>query len=330
MPLVRRAAVLLVLLALGAEAAAPAQAQPGSARTSFPFLRLDPSARAAALGGAFAAVADGDVDALFYNPAVAGPATSRSVSATYVNHLADINAGSVAYTHTVRGIGTTLSGGVRFMHWGTFERRDRYGVPDGTFRAGDVALTVGAARPLGARWRYGATVHVLHSAIETARATALAADVGLLYRWPDQQLTAAASLRHMATVLEPFGAAGGTTLPADLQVGVTKRLAHLPLLLSVSAYDLTHLDEGVAGGTTLDHVLAHLSMGAELQLGSVLRVRLGYSHRRSEELALADRFDFAGIGTGFGVRVGEWGVDYAYSSWSSLGALHQFTLSTDV
>jgi hypothetical protein len=77
-------------------------------------------------------------------------------------------------------------------------------------------------------------------------------------------------------------------------------------------------------------VLGHLTFGAELQPGDVLRVRVGYNHRRSRELALTDRFDFAGVGVGFGVTVGGLTVDYAYNSWSSLGGLHQFSLRADL
>jgi len=119
-------------------------------------------------------------------------------------------------------------------------------------------------------------------------------------------------------------------LPLDLQVGVSKRLAHLPLLLTATAYDLTNLSEGINGGGTVDHVLGHLTMGVELQPGDVLRLRVGYNHRRSTELALTDRFDLAGLGLGFGVTVSALTIDYAYNSWSSLGGLHQFSLRADL
>lgn len=305
--------------------AAPAAAQPGASLSSFQLLRFDASARTAGLGGAYTAVADGDVNALFYNPAIPGPATSRSPSFSYLNHLSDINAGTLAYSQTVRGLGTTVSGGLRFVHWGTLQRRNERGERTGTFSAGDVALTLGAARALGPRVRYGANMHVLYAQIDRAQATAVAADLGALYRVPAHQLTLGVSLRHLGVSLDGFGQRRAS-LPLDLQVGVSKRLAHLPLFLSLTAYDLTEMGTGVEGGTTTDHVLAHLTFGSELRLGKALRLRMGYNHRRSRDQAFAERFDLGGLGGGFGLVVEGVSVDYAYNSWSELGGLHQFTV----
>jgi len=317
-----------VLLLVGT-IAVPAPAQPGGSLSSFPLLRFDASARTAALGGAYTAVADGDVNALFYNPAVPGPATSRTPSLSYLNHLAGINAGTLAYSHTADRLGTTFSGGLRFVHWGTIQGRNRRGERTGTFSAGDMALTVGAARALGSRVRYGTNVHLLYAQIEDAQATAVATDLGLLYRVPSRQLTLGVSLRHLGASLNGFGQEN-VTLPLDVQLGVSKQLAHLPLRLTLTAYDLNDLGTGVEGGTTADHVFAHLTFGGELRLGEALRVRLGYNHRRSRDLSLSDGFDLGGLGGGFGLLVGGITVDYAYNSWSELGGLHQFTLRTDL
>lgn len=309
--------------------ALPAAGQPGGSLSSFALLRFDASARTAAMGGAFTAVADGDVNAMFYNPAVPGPATSRTPSVSYLNHLTDINAGTLAYSQTLSGAETTLSGGLRFVHWGTFQRRNEVGERTGTFSAQDAVLTVGAARALGPRLRYGANVHLLYAQIDQAQATAAATDLGVLYRVPTYQLTVGASLRHLGVSIEGFGRRD-VTLPLDLQLGVSKQLAHLPLRLSITAYDLTELGTGVEGGSTTDHVLGHLTFGGEMRLGEALRLRLGYNHRRSRDLSLADQFDLGGLGGGFGVAVGGIAVDYAYNSWSKLGGLHQFTVRADL
>jgi hypothetical protein len=169
----------------------------------------------------------------------------------------------------------------------------------------------------------------MHARIERAGAVALALDLGGLYRVPSRRFALGVSLRHLGGMVDGF-LDTREPLPLDLQVGASKRLAHLPLLLTATAYDLTNLSEGIRGGTTIDHVLGHLALGAELQPGDILRLRVGYNHRRSTELALTDRFDLAGLGLGFGVTVSALTVDYAYNSWSSLGGLHQFTLRADL
>lgn len=322
----RRTGALIVVLLLST---LPTLAQPRAALSTFSLLQFDASARSAAMGGAFAAVADGDVNSMFYNPAIPGPSTSQVPSLTYLNHLSDINSGTVAYSHTLRGSGTTVSGGLRFVHWGTLEGRNERGEPTGSFSANDAILTGGASRRLGRRARYGANVHVLHAQIESEQALALAGDLGVVVGVPNRQLVLGASLRHVGVSISGFGQRDAS-IPLDLQLGLSKRLAHLPLLVSVSAYDLTNLDEGIEGGSTIDHVLAHFTFGGEMALGEALRVRLGYNHRRSKELSLNDQLDLAGLGGGFGLSLDGLFVDYSYNSWADLGALHRFTLRVDL
>jgi len=297
--------------------------------SSFPFLQIEPSARAAAMGGAFGAVADGDVNGLFYNPALLDTASHRHASVSYLNHFAGANVGAAVYAHHVTPIATTVGVGVRFLSWDELEGRDAFGNRTGGFGAGDAALTLGAARAYGQRWQYGVNVHVIYSAIETSRATALTADVGLRYDVSEQLLTLGASVHHAGVTLDGF-AGGREELPFDVRLSASKALAHAPFRFSLTVYDLSNWRDGVVGGTSFDHVLGHLIFGTELSLGDILRVRLGYNHRRSTELAVADRLDLAGLGLGFGIHVSRLHVDYAYNSWSTTGGLHQFTLRSRI
>jgi len=320
-----KSGLLLAALILTCASPATSRAQATGELSSFPFLRMEASARAAALGGAFGAVADGDINGLFYNPALLDTQSHRQASVSYVNHFAGANAGSVAYGEHVASLNTTVGGGVRFLSWDDFDGRNERGEPTGSFGAGDVALTLGAARGYRTRWRYGANVHLIYSAIETARASALSMDLGLRYDRPEQRLTIGASMHHAGVTLDGF-AEGAETLPFDVRLSASKKLAYAPFRFSLTAYDLTGWEQGVVGGSTLDHALGHIILGTELSLGQVVRMRLGYNHRRSTELAVAERLDLAGIGLGFGLNISRLNVDYAYNSWSTTGGLHQITL----
>ena len=293
--------------------------------TGFSFLRLDPSARAAALGGAYGPVGGDDVNGFFYNPAQLDEALHRGLSLSYLNHLADINAGVLSYAHTTRY--GTVGGGLRYLDYGSFETADENGVRDGTtFGASDVALTVGLARGYGERLRYGANVHAVFSSIAEYSAQALAFDAGVLFLVPGRQLSLSASVHNAGTVLSPLGDTDDE-LPLDVRVGVGKQLRYLPLLLSFTGYDLNRFgeDEDRAFGSELLH---HLAFGGEFRFGSAFQLRIGYNHRRHEELKTNSRLDLAGFGLGFGLKVTRIRFDYAYNSWSSLGGLHQLTLRT--
>lgn len=303
----------------------PVQAQP-SDLSGFAFLRLEPSARAAALGGSFSAIYGDDVNALFYNPASLNEDTHGALSLSYLNHLSDLNAGFIAYSRHVDRVGS-LGAGLRFMSYGEFDEADENGERTGTFSASDVALTVGAARAYRENLRYGANVHAVLSSIDVYRASALAVDVGVLYTIPSQRLTFSASVNNLGVTLSSLGTTRDE-LPLDVRLGVAKRLRYLPLLLSVTGYNLHAVGDPPEGSTGFDAALRHVTFGGEFQFSDAFNVRVGYNHRRHQELKMSSRLDLAGVGLGFGLKIARVGFDYAFNSWSTLGGLHQFTLRT--
>ena len=318
---------LAVVLVLTGTGALPAAAQSGRA-TTFSFLRLAPSARAASLAGAFSAVYDEDVNTLFYNPALLNPDMHRALSVTYLNHLGGIHAGFVSHARHWEGIGT-LGGGLRYVTWGSIEGYDAAGNATERFGANDVALTASWARAYDERLRYGASLHAAFSRIETASASAFAADAGVLYHFSEQQLSLSASIHNIGIVADALGSFRDT-LPLDLRVGVSKRLRYLPLLLSVSGYNLNWIGEEREGRNAASGVLRHVAAGWEFFFSDAFRIRLGYNHRQHQDLKMKNRLDLAGVGVGCGIRVASFRFDYAFNSWSTLGGLHQITVRTEI
>lgn len=324
----RRSRFLLAFIIVFAALAGSAAAQ--SRLSGFGLLRLEPSARASALAGAYGAGSGEDVNALFANPALLGDEDHRALAVSYLNHLADINAGFVAYARQIDRIGGTVAGAVRFLSYGDFERADFDGEADGTFGASDAIVSLSYARPVNERTHIGASAHALFSAIDDASAQALAADLGVTYRIPERGFTVSASLHNVGFVTDDFGDSGdsGDELPVDLRFSVSKRLQNLPFLLTVAGYDLTSFEN--ENGTALNEIARHLAVGGELQFGQSFALRAGYNHRRHEDLKTDARLDLAGLGLGFGLSLRRFGFDYAYNAWSSFGGLHHLTLRTRI
>ena len=318
---------LLGLLICITASAPQAQAQLGGSLSEFGFLRLDASARSAALGSSLSAVKADDTASFLYNPALPTSDTAGQGMASYTDFIADSNVGMLAYSHAL-GTETVVSAGVRYVDWGEFDGRDEAGVPTEAFHARDVALTLGWASRLAERWRYGTNLHMLYSAIETARATAIAGDIGVQGHWPNSGWSVSTSLHHMGSTLSNFGAERAS-LPFDWRIGVARTLPHLPVQLSVTGYDLHNFGEALPEEGTTGQLLGHLTLGLEADLGEVLTLRGGYNHRRSRELVLNDRLDWAGFGGGFGLHLGPLRADYAFTSWSSFGGLHQISIQLD-
>lgn len=316
-----RALVVFGLLAVALPAA-------GQRRdTGFDLVRLDPSARAAALAGAPGALVGDDPTAVFYNPSLLTEEMSRAVSVGYVNHLADVRAGTLLYGRHVPRLGATVAASVRYLSYGDLDRADADGTVQGTFGAGETAVTLSAAREVAPRVRAGVNLHALTAHIDDARAFALAGDVGATYEVPSQRLVLGASLHHIGATLSSLGETSDR-LPTDLRLTVSKRLQYLPLTLSVAGYDLQGVDGVGADSSAVRRALDHVAAGGELRLGRALAIRAGYNPRRADDLRSGGRLDLAGVSMGFGLALSRFALDYAYNGWSQYGGLHQFGLRT--
>lgn len=317
-----RALSLLLLAVL----ALPLSAQDGSSSESstFALLRLEPSARAAALAGTVGSLETDDPTATLYNPALLTASMDRGLSVSYLNHLADVNAGFVSYGRTIGSWGTFV-GSLRYLSYGEFERADENGIRDGsTFGAGEAALTLTYARDLIPNLRGGVSVHTAFASIDDAGAQALGLDLGVLYTIPRQRIGVSASLQNVGVALSSLGETGDS-LPLDLRIGISKQLEYIPLTLSVMGYNL---DSYSGEGSVLDEALRHVAIGGELRFGDPVRVRLGYNPRVHEALATGERLDLAGVSAGFGLQISRIGFDYAFNSWSQVGGLHQLSVRT--
>ncbi len=301
-----------------------ASAQPGDP-TVFSVVRLEPSARIAALAGAATAIGQDDPSATFLNPALIGMDMERMLSVSYQNHLADINAAFLSYVGGVGKLGTAM-GGIRYLSYGSFPRADGNGFQDGTtFTAYESVITLGLARRHGERLSYGVSFNGFLSGIDGQTASAVAADAGVYYYMDGQSTGLSASIHNVGRVVSSVGQQSDD-LPFDLRLGAAKRLTHLPLMITVMGYNLH--DWGGANDSFASQVLKHLAFGGEFYLGTALRLRIGYNHRRHEELKTDSRLDLAGVGLGFGIEVTRFRFDYAYSDWSALGGVHNLTVQT--
>ena len=150
----------------------PGAAQP-STSGDFSLVRLDASARAAALGGAFTAVDDGDVTSLFYNPALLSAETHRRASLSYLNHVSDLNAGFLASAYHAEGLGT-VGAGLRFLSWGQIEGANEVGerVRYQAEARADIARSWGGRQQIVGRRRRGPAVRRIAQAAGTTPAMA--------------------------------------------------------------------------------------------------------------------------------------------------------------
>ncbi|MBO6577149.1 MAG: PorV/PorQ family protein [Rhodothermales bacterium] len=303
----------------------PASGQPVDA-TVFSLTTLDASARGAGFAGSSSALPSQGVLSFLENPAHLRAEAHGQLGLSLLNHVSALQTGTVAYSRHLEGIGS-VGAGLRFLGWGEIDRADALGEKQGTFSAGEFALSAGLSRVLNPTTRYGANVHWLRSSIDGQAANALALDAGIFRYNPDSRLGLSASIHSLGAVISSIGEESNR-LPVDLRLGISKRLLHLPFLFSVTAWDLTDFSGTDDDDTVLDNLLYHLKLGGAFQFSEHFEIRFGYDHRRHNALKVKSRLDLAGVSFGTGIVVKWVAVDYGYNSWSSFGGMHRFAVTT--
>lgn len=314
-------------------------AQPSASdEAGFSFLRIEPSARAMSLGGAFVGVTN-DVNAMFANPATLNEASARQFSLSMLNHLADVRFTTAAYGYDLKSIGT-LAVGIRNVDYGTLSASDCTQVytpdvceridynPENTASAADRALTIGLSRAYNPKIRYGLNIHGIWSNIGDARARAIAADAGVVYNDQAHQFVVSAAVLNYGRTLKSLGTTEDQ-LPLDVRIGASKRLQYMPFTAHVMFYNLNTLAE--KKGTDLGKALTsgdYLTLGGEFHLGTAMAIRLGYNPLRGNAFSSGKRLDLAGLGFGFGLQISRFRLDYGYNNWSSAGRLHQLSVQS--
>jgi hypothetical protein len=289
--------------------------------TTYDFLRLDMSARAAALGGSYVTNND-DVDVIFFNPAGLGFLEKDPVSFSFVKHLMDINLFSLTYSTEFENIGR-FSAGIQYINYGTFDGADNNGNLTGEFGAGELAFLLSYTNKFMDNFYYGASGKIIYSGIEKYSSTAIGLDLGVNYEIPNIMLNLGASVLNMGTQLSSYTDLK-EDLPLDVLIGVSKRLEKLPVRLSLDFHNLNQ---------ERDEFYQHFkgfSIGAEFYLSEVFTLRFGYDNERREDFKIGSSAGIAGFNGGLGVNISEYKFSYAYSSLGTVGALQSLTLSTSL
>ncbi|MBS1587974.1 MAG: type IX secretion system protein PorQ [Bacteroidetes bacterium] len=324
------------------------QAQVIGGNSAMAFLRLPNSPHISALGGIMVANPEPDIAFTLQNPALMRPGLHNQLGLNYNGYYAGIKVMNLNYGYHFDKIKTSFLFGIQYLNYGSFEQTDAIGNQYGSFRASDYAITLGASRQYGERWRYGAALKWAHSTLYDKSAAAIVADVGVVYQDTANLLTIGVVAKNMGVMAKKYNPSNSAEpLPFDLQLGISKRFKHLPLRIMATAHHLytwdirynnpadiesTNLfgtqDSNAASKSYFaDKLFRHLNFSAELTLGKRLAIIAGYSHLRRGEMALKDKPALAGFSFGASIYLNKFQIHYARSYYSIAGAYNEIGLN---
>jgi hypothetical protein len=288
-------------------------------RPTYDFLKVDPNARASALGGAFETYTD-DPNVMFYNPAGLSTMTKKQVSAGFGKYLLDINYGTVSYGMKYKNAGW-LGVGIKYFNYGTFDYADENGATGGTFGANDFMLSLTYSNYVYEKINYGVSIKYIYSKIDKYNSSGLGIDFGFLYVIPWQELNLALSINNFGLQLDKYDQ---TTekLPLDVRFGISKKLEHLPVRLSFSLSNLNQEQDKFI------QRFKAFAIGGEFAFSESFTLRIGYSNEKRQDLKVGTSIGIAGFSAGFGFKVmDKYKFDYAFNSLGKVGSTHKFNLA---
>lgn len=319
-------------------------------RYAFESVSLPSSARINSLGGSLISVLDQDVGQAIYNPALSNPLMNNQFGFNHNFHFAGISFGNAAFAKTFEKNQISAHASLQYVNYGTFTRSDVTGAIEGEFDGGEFGLIVGAGKQVNERIRAGVNLKFLSRNYESYSSLGLGADLGLYYQKSDSSATWGLLLRNIGTEL------GGLvnesrSLPFDLQLGYSKRLAHLPFRFSIIAHQLQSwyiryydpdFDEQVSllgevqrisdFSKQIDNFFRHIIFNGEFLIGKneQLRLRFGYNHLRKQEMRNSSFRSMAGFSFGVGFNIKKIRIDYGIGQYHLAGANNHLSIQLNM
>lgn len=205
------------------------------AQSTYEFLNLDQSPRAAALAGSFVANID-DPNVVFYNPAGIYNLKNSPASFSFTKHLVEINSASLTYSQEVSDLGR-FAAAVQYINYGDFTEADEFGNKTGNFGAGELAMMIGYANQLGENFNYGANVKFIYSGIADQSSSGVALDLGLQYVLLESGWSFGFSVLNLGSQMSTYFDKS-EDLPLDMKLGFSKKMAKVPLPFTVHLTEL--------------------------------------------------------------------------------------------
>jgi hypothetical protein len=237
---------------------------------------------------------------------------------------------------------------MQYLNYGKFTYADETGIVNenaGEFTGNELAFVIGWGRRLDSLFSIGANLKAITSSLETYNSFGMAVDVAGSYH-ARSGFTASLVARNIGRQLTTYTPGNVESLPLEIQLGLSKKLKHLPfrysvLLTNLQKWDLTYddpadntvdpftgeVDEPSAAADFADKAFRHVVIGGEFVPSRNFSFRLGYNYQRRQEMKVESKPGMVGFSWGFGFRVSKFNFSYARSAYHLAGSPNLFSIA---
>ena len=300
-------------------------------KSTFDFLLLPTSTRSAALGGTNVSVIEPDVSLVNNNPAFLGAEMDLNFSAAYLSYIADIGMGSIAFA---KGLGERSAWGVGviYSNYGKMLETSKDNVILGDLAANDICGNIFVSRDLTEKIRGGVAAKFIYSNYAHNTALGLGVDLGLSYYDSDSEFSVGLVGKNLGRQIKAYEEEL-SSLPWDIQLGISKRLANAPLRFSVTGvylkqWKFDNIDK--KEDSFLKTAGKHLILGVDAIPSDNFWIGLGYNIKRGSDMHLQEGNRLAGFSIGAGLRVKAFGFGCSFGQYHPSATSFMLNVTTSL
>ncbi len=294
-------ALLLTLSSLASHAQDESQ-------TGYNFLRLPVSAHAAALGGDNISLIEDDETMIFHNPALLSSVSDKTINLNYMNYMSGVNTASAAFNRVAKERASWAVSG-QYLDYGKMKEMDENNVQTGEFSARDISMAGYFSYLLTNHLAGGIAAKLITSFIGDYSSVGFGVDLGLNYFDDKHNWSVSLVAKNLGGQLKAFNETYDK-MPLDVQIGVSKSFATLPLRLHATLVDINHPKY---------KAINHLVLGADFLLSDQFWIGGGYNFRRANEMKIqsTDKKSIhgAGLSLGAGLNLNRFKLNVAYGKY---------------
>lgn len=277
-------------------------------RTGYNFLRLPVSAHAAALGGDNISIIEDDESMIFNNPALLSSVSDKTINLNYMNYMSGANTASASFNRIIKER-ASVAASAQFVDYGKMKETDGNNIQTGEFSAKDISIAGYFSYMLTDRLAGGITAKFITSYIGDYNSIAMGVDLGLNYYDPEKEWSVSLVAKNLGGQMKAYDDQYDR-MPIDIQLGASKRFAHMPFRISATLVDLNHLDY---------KFINHLVAGVDIIISPTIWVGAGYNFRRANEMKITETdgesSHGAGLSFGAGINLERFKLNLAYGKY---------------
>jgi hypothetical protein len=298
----------------------------------YEFLNLTQSGLVSSLGGSNVSIPGNNLNLAYHNPALLSAGMNKSLALNYVNYFAGINYGLAMYSQSYPGKGN-FAAGLTYLNYGSFTETDASGSITGSFKAAEYAFSLIYSREIDSLLTVGVNFKPILSHLEKYTSFGFAFDIGASWHNRSGRFSAGLVIKNAGYQVTPYAGEAHQKLPFEIQAGVSQRLAHAPLRISLTLrhlekFDLTHqyTESSLSNSTEpaksefMENLLRHIIIGAEVIPHKNFYFSAGYNYQRRSELHINSKVSTVGFSWGFGINTSLLDIEFGRATFHLAGS----------